>query len=1009
MGVLAIVVSHEGAEWLPEVLDALAMQTHRALDVLGVDNGSTDGSREIAVERLGEDRVLAADRDVGFPGAVAMALDSAAAARSEADWLLFVHDDLVLERDAVERLVAHGKERPEVGIIGPKLVGYDRPRILQQVGMSIDITGRADSGIEEDELDQGQHDDPRPVLYVSSAGMMVRRDLFKALGSFDRRYHAFGEDLDLCWRAWLAGSDVEVEPAAVARHVGGLSTYRRTGGTVGESARFYSERNTLATLLKCYGAAWLAVVLPLFFVVGIAKVLGFVATRRVSDVWQTLRAWVWNLGHVRSTLRLRRQVQDRRVRRDRELRSLFIRIVPRLQAYAEAIAERVSADPSRRVDAPADDEDAVTRTLLTHPVAIAATALGIVAIAAALPLLRSGVLRGGDFAAWPASALDFLRAYASGWTDVGGAGTPDPTSPAQAVLGLLTGLVAGNGWLAARVLLLGAPAVAWFAAYRAAGSLTPVPVARVAAATLYALSPPAIVAVTTGDLGAMVAFALLPVLVLVGGLIASTRVAPATAWRATAAGSIVLAVVIAFEPSTLWLAGVFAAVGIVATAGSRGSFAERRNAVARIGLTAAGALLLLLPWSPSLFVSPSPLLADPGATWSAAPFLRWLVLSPGLPGFPSTLVGLAYVAVGLFALLVAAHRVRLAVGVLWSIVLLAALVGWRLGRVAGPVGVGPVPVLLVGAAAYAGLLAAAVGAARQYLARHAFGWRQVGAAFLAVVISVGMIGAVAHLLDDPWDAFDVGAPALPGFLTVGDAASGPYRVLVLSHDQDHVRWDVTGADGPTMVEFGTARSVALAETVGETVEATMARSDPSAAARLGLANFRFVYVPEGGRSPDLEAALGDQFDLEPQAVERGLVFQVNHWVPRVVFVGQQSTLALVGRGELPAGSQPREFARIADDAYGGAAPGRGSILLGEPVVAGWTAVADGRPLDASALNGLVRFSVPAGAERVSVRYAGQGRRTALVAMQGALALLAISLVLRPPSFVRQNATVGGRP
>ncbi|MDQ4130444.1 MAG: glycosyltransferase, partial [Actinomycetota bacterium] len=258
---------HDGVVWLPEVLDRLERQTYPALHPIAVDNGSTDGSRHLLLGRLGEDRVLVTDRDLGFPAAVSMALDSAAAAATEAPWLLFLHDDLVLEPDAVECLVAHATSDPRLVAVGPKLLQHDNPRLLQQVGMSIDLTGRSDSGLEPDELDQGQRDRPRPVLYVSTAGMLVRRDVFDALGRFDRRYHVFRDDLDLCWRIWLAGHDVEVVPSAVGRHVRALSNYRRLGYTAKLGPRYFAERNTLATLIKCYSRARLAVVLPLFFLV----------------------------------------------------------------------------------------------------------------------------------------------------------------------------------------------------------------------------------------------------------------------------------------------------------------------------------------------------------------------------------------------------------------------------------------------------------------------------------------------------------------------------------------------------------------------------------------------------------------------------------------------------------------------------------------------------------------------------------------------------------------------
>ena len=226
--VLAVVVATDGAATLRRTLTGLEAQDHPVV-VVGVDNGSTDASRGILLEHLGHDHVLVADRDLGFGGAVGMALD--AEVSRGAEYVLFVHDDLELRPDAVRRLVDEMEADEELAVVGCKLVEWDDPRQLQSVGMSVDVTGRADPGVEDDELDQGQRDHEARTLYVSTAGMLVRRGRFEQLGRFDHRYHLFRDDLDLCWRAWLRGWSVEVVPGAVAAHEQSAATYRRLGQT----------------------------------------------------------------------------------------------------------------------------------------------------------------------------------------------------------------------------------------------------------------------------------------------------------------------------------------------------------------------------------------------------------------------------------------------------------------------------------------------------------------------------------------------------------------------------------------------------------------------------------------------------------------------------------------------------------------------------------------------------------------------------------------------------------
>ena len=102
--------------------------------------------------------------------------------------------------------------RSNAGIVGPKLVDYDTPEILLEVGMAIDHYGVPFSGIEPGEVDQEQHDAVRDVFFVSNAAMLVRADLFHELGGFDAATFPGSDDLDLCWRGRLAGARVLVAP-----------------------------------------------------------------------------------------------------------------------------------------------------------------------------------------------------------------------------------------------------------------------------------------------------------------------------------------------------------------------------------------------------------------------------------------------------------------------------------------------------------------------------------------------------------------------------------------------------------------------------------------------------------------------------------------------------------------------------------------------------------------------------------------------------------------------------
>jgi GT2 family glycosyltransferase len=418
--------------------------------------------------------VLIADRDLGFGAAVSMALDARAA--DESPYVLLLHDDLALAPDAVAELARALDEDPRLAIVGPKLRDWDDRSRLQSVGWTVDLTGRADSGVDEGELDQGQRDVDRRTLYVSTAGMMLRREVFDRLGRFDRRFHLFRDDLDLCWRTWIAGHDVEVLPVAVGEHKAAATNYHRLGQTRVIGPRYFAERNTLAALLKNYGPLRLLTVVPLYFLVGVAKILGFLLTRRFSDAWLTVRAWLWNALHLLETRRLRREVQAagvvrRRgqggVRPDRPARARLRRGHRRVDRRRRRRPRRRGAHGPRRSPSPRAPSAQALRGLRARPVLVTGVLLGIVILAGTLPLLAGGSLRGGELAPWPSSPRAFFADHGAAWHTAGGLGTDLPASPAQSILGLLQVLAFGSAYLASRLLLVGTLLVAWLTALRA--------------------------------------------------------------------------------------------------------------------------------------------------------------------------------------------------------------------------------------------------------------------------------------------------------------------------------------------------------------------------------------------------------------------------------------------------------------------------------------------------------------------------------------------------------------
>ena len=237
-----VLVTHDPGPWFEETLASIAAQTYPSLSVLVVDSASAIDPGERVSAVLPDAHVHRLEEDRGFGAAANQAL----ALVEGAAFHVLCHDDVALEPDSVRALVEEAF-RSNAGIIGPKLVEWDDPSRLLQVGMGADKTGAQALLTERHELDQEQHDAIRDVFVVPGGLTVVRADLFEHLGGFDEGIDGLGDDLDLCWRAHVAGARVLVAPVTRVRHLEARGERRGT-----DDRRRQLARHRLRSVLGNY-------------------------------------------------------------------------------------------------------------------------------------------------------------------------------------------------------------------------------------------------------------------------------------------------------------------------------------------------------------------------------------------------------------------------------------------------------------------------------------------------------------------------------------------------------------------------------------------------------------------------------------------------------------------------------------------------------------------------------------------------------------------------------------
>jgi GT2 family glycosyltransferase len=218
-------------------LEALRRQSYSRLEVVLVDNGSTDGSLELLARDYPEVRVLALGQNLGLTGG-----NNAGFRAAEGEVLVSLNNDTEADATFVEALVGALLDHPEAGMAAAKMLLFDRRDVIHSAGDGYGVDGIPfNRGVWEH--DQGQYDEPGWIFGGCGGAVAYRRALLNQVGPFDESFFMYCEDVDLNWRAQLAGWGCWYTPKAVVYHK--LSA---TGG--GTVASFYTGRNTLWVLAK---------------------------------------------------------------------------------------------------------------------------------------------------------------------------------------------------------------------------------------------------------------------------------------------------------------------------------------------------------------------------------------------------------------------------------------------------------------------------------------------------------------------------------------------------------------------------------------------------------------------------------------------------------------------------------------------------------------------------------------------------------------------------------------
>ena len=888
--VAALLVSHDGARWLPTVIEGIRAQTVPPDRVVAVDTTSRDESADLLAAAFGEPTT--APGGTSFPAAVRLGVDRLHALTEPPEWVWLLHDDTNPDPGALAALLAAAQEHPEADVLGPKLREWPSLRRLLEVGITISGTGRRELGLERGEYDQGQHDDVRVVLAVNTAGMLVRRRVLEELGGFDDQLPIFGNDIDFGWRVAAAGHTTLVVPAAIVFHAEAAHTGVRRTPLTGRHTHYQERRAALYTLLANSPGRYLPWQVVRLAMGTVLRMIGFFLVRSPGEAFDDLAALVSiysRPGQIFAARRARRRTRSTSPAVAERVRGLLAPtwlpyrhgldllgdlfsaltdqaadVAERRRAAAAELdpssmaARRVAADTrlDSRLDSRLDTSDldagdgeeafedtGVVARFLTNPVAVLLAVFVVAALILARPAY--GAVTGAGLSPPPGSAGDWWRLHLESW-HVLGAGTDVPAPPYLLPLALV-GSVLGAKLTVSALLVLAVPLALWgsWRFLRVAGRLvSPLGAPRwllLIGATAYALVPVVSGAWGEGRLGMVVVAVLLPW--LAHAALGFAEPDPERRWRAAWRCGVLLALTAAFAP-VAWIFALVLGLVVIGAAAAIVPDSVRERSVWGPPVAAVGAVpVLLLPWwLPALLTGAGAgLLLDigsfPAARFDDIGMLTGRIAGDGAPEW------LGWLLLVLAVLALVPNTSRIPVLVCWVVVVVAALVAVLLAQVSfslaattAPAGLGFLLVVLQGALLMAVVLGI-LGAVRGGMP----GWTAVVAGVAAAVVPVAGLVWFGIGQDDPLEGAESDIPAY----MVQRAMTAPERgILVVRGSVDEgFSYTIRRDDGVTL---GEDEIVALTPEDSEltgVVRSLVSRPSPDAVTALAGFGVEYVVLP----------------------------------------------------------------------------------------------------------------------------------------------------------------------
>jgi GT2 family glycosyltransferase len=298
--VSVIIVNWNGIKYLPDCLTTLKKITYSPIEVIFVDNNSTDTSLLYAKKNYPSMHIIKNQTNLGYAQGHAKALQKA-----KGDAILLLSTDTILKSNVFDEMVNVLYSSKNIGVVQPKLLLFGENNKIDSIGMFFNKSGMLYHYGRAKNASLPQYNKQMEIFSAKGACMLFRKEVLKITGLFDKDYFAYFEETDLCHRIWLSGYKIVYAPKAEVIHKGGGASKQMLPSYI----YFHSYKNRICTYLKNLSIPYLIPVLLNTMILYEVLTIVYLVHRKFRNAVSVQQAILWNITHFLDTLKKRKFIQ----------------------------------------------------------------------------------------------------------------------------------------------------------------------------------------------------------------------------------------------------------------------------------------------------------------------------------------------------------------------------------------------------------------------------------------------------------------------------------------------------------------------------------------------------------------------------------------------------------------------------------------------------------------------------------------------------------------------------